>query len=296
MDFAKLKKSLEKNKTMGFVVLGVLAVVIVAALYLVSQKPSKEYRFPEIFQVVPLDKTAVLTLTTGASQPVPVGNNFSVDIYLDTGLGSPDGNPPDGADGVDLIINFNRSLVQLNDISPQQGCSYNSSDYAMNCFKTFAPQVLSSGQPTGQFDVNQVISDANSSGRIEFGAVAFDFSANDKTPPVNNGNQRIATLTFNATADGTASLNWDVSGNPPTVDTNVAAHNSAGDVDDILTRADGLSVNIGSATGCQYYDIIPDGVIDYRDFLEVIRNWSSFTPQDRLDRLLYIIRSWNSTC
>jgi hypothetical protein len=91
------------------------------------------------------------SLSLPAQRNVEVGNEFSLPVMLDT-----DG---ESITAVDVVINFNRSDLELTDISPR---------VKIGSLETFMP--LDSG---GSFRRQEVINKANSEGKIAFGAAAF---------------------------------------------------------------------------------------------------------------------------
>ncbi|MFC1790239.1 hypothetical protein ACFLZP_02005 [Patescibacteria group bacterium] len=201
-----------------------------------------------------VEDRAVLAFSQAEFQ-INDGDALDVEVRLDT----------DGVevDAVDLVMYFNKHILELKRIVPNNGIN----------FKTFLPLVEGTEYFVGS---NQVfLAAANQTGEIEVGAARFDLGDSsdpddgDLTNPVNGSNVLLVTLKFEAISEGTAPLWFDY--NPDdldiTVDTNVVTH-TAEYVDDVLASATTSTVMVGDQTCLWKYcgDADCDGKVDIFDF------------------------------
>jgi hypothetical protein len=108
-------------------------------------------------------------------------------------------------------------------------------------FPTFVPV---STVDSGAFDLNRVLTQASQTGRVEFGAVTFDWANQTPTAPV-IAPHSLATLTFLPLKADTASLAFVFNPNvPSTTDTNLIA---AAPVADVLNQVNTLIITINPA-------------------------------------------------
>lgn len=75
---------------------------------------------------------------------------------------------------VDVVVNFDKNKLSLTGIDDTARMNGNAS------FKTFVPIVT--GQTSGVLDSNTVMANANASGKVEFGAVTYDYAGNQNSP------------------------------------------------------------------------------------------------------------------
>jgi len=151
--------------------------------------------------------------------------------YVYVFLLNPNGIP---IDGVDVILRFNQDILQLRSFTTNTETN----------FKAFLPLV----DEGGSFDADRVISQANSLGRLEFGAITFDFATDDFTSPVGDNDVLIAELEFEGISEGSSLVDFDFDPDREdtryeTVDCNVATH-SDGDVFDILGSTDSVTITV----------------------------------------------------
>lgn len=147
--------------------------------------------------------TASLSLPAGPIAAI-VGTEFPVNITLSTG-GTP-------TRGVDVVLNFDNSKLTVTDVADTARTT--------TTFKTFVPGVT--GETTGILDKTAVMATANLTGKVEFGAVTFDYAANQNAPTYGltapyNLTTVLATVKFvpKAGATGATSLTFAFS---PTVE------------------------------------------------------------------------------
>ena len=166
--------------------------------------------------------TGAANLSLPFSGSPQIGEQFNVPVILDTG----------GADtnGVDVVINFDPTAMTLSSIDPYT---------IFNPLKLFTPVNVSQ-----TFDAEGVVGIANSEGRIEFGAVAYDLIA--QLPSTNyNGTMALANLSFTALKEGTHTISFLFTPNLNT-DSNVV---SAGDTAfDLLSTVTNGNVSILAPT------------------------------------------------
>jgi|GEM_PF-4476589 len=143
---------------------------------------------------------------------INVNDTFDIKVILDT-----EGNNVVGAD---VILNFNAGKLEVVNIVPNYGTN----------FKTFLPV---KNDDTGVFDVDSVKQKANSTGRVEFGCVTFDWSSESITAAVNGVVDPLVTITFRAKLPGNDVIAFGFEGLGETADSNVVCISPEG-VKDIL--------------------------------------------------------------
>lgn len=118
------------------------------------------------------------------------GDTFQVKVKL---------TPNQALSAVDVILDFDKSLLTLTDIV----------ENITGNFKTFTPLTIA-----GAFDKEAVKTQANSGGVIRFGAATFDYAAEQTTDPQGLPLDPLATLTFrvNDGAAGTAKVSFGANG------------------------------------------------------------------------------------
>lgn len=127
--------------------------------------------------------------------------------------------------GADVIVNFDQTKLTLTGITKE----------THSTFQTYAPV-----DTNGNFDTARVISTANSTGRVEFGIVSFDWLANGGqgalTTAFNGTFSPVSRLTFQARpgVTGTTTITYVYSGQGGTTDSNIVHNPATGDPEDIL--------------------------------------------------------------
>jgi len=164
------------------------------------------------------------------------GQEFSLPVMLGT----------DGVEiiGVDVVLNFDKNYLELTNIIP--GPEVRPNTYTPP-FGTYLPV-----DNNGNFNVQEVKNSANSSGKIEIGAVAFNWASEQTTPGFNgtlDQTNPLFTLKFRAKQAGQTSVYFSPNPFTPgtTADSNLVRIN--GDqVQDILSQVTNLSITITSTT------------------------------------------------
>ncbi len=128
--------------------------------------------------------------------------------------------------GADIVVNFDQTKLTLMSIAIPTLTS-------SSVFKTYAPVRTDN---TGAFDDVKVISTANTSGKIEFGIISFDWTSETLTTPNTDVVSPVAQLTFQAKAGatGTTTLTYAYTAQGNTTDSNVVFNPTNGDPEDIL--------------------------------------------------------------
>ena len=161
------------------------------------------------------------------------GQEFSLPVMLGT----------DGVEiiGVDVVLNFDKNYLELTNIIP--GPEARPNPYTPP-FGTYLPV-----DNNGNFNVQAVKNSANASGKIEIGAVAFNWANEQVTSGFNgtlNQANPLFTLKFKAKQGGQTSVNFSFTPGS-TTDSNLVRIN--GDqVQDILSQVTNLSITITSTT------------------------------------------------
>ena len=242
-----------KTKKTLLAIFGLALLVSVVPLLLVAVKWRLELRKLAVGE---LQDVAILSLHPSKTN-IEVNDSVTVEVKLNTG--------GQNVYAVDLIIeNSNPGALRLTKITPNTATN----------FRTFVPWV----SETENFDEAGVRSEANNTGKIEFGAVAFDLQSADDPDydpygyPVNGNNILIATLEFRGIGEGTSTLSFEF--NPAdksiTTDSNVVAVIRPQEiVDDILNAAPSVSITVGETGECQWHscgDADCDNNVDMNDF------------------------------
>lgn len=208
----KKKPSISNPDTYQWVKIAIIALGVIAGLYLISGAINLVKRAAA--------PTASLALT--GSYSVNIGDEFTVPLNLNT-----DNNQ---IWGTDIRIIFDKDKLQLTALNPL--ARQNST------LKTFAP--IDSGN---NFNSTSVLNTANSSGIIEFSAVTADLTNQTVTAPF-SGTAALASLTFKALAGGTANISFDYNSGS-TTDSNIVP--AGNDLTDLLGKVTNLSITINSS-------------------------------------------------
>lgn len=187
------------------------------------------------------------SLSLPASINATSGTEFQVPVTLATG--------GTAVRGVDTVMTFDATKLTVTGILPTAQAS--------TSFKTFVPV-----DANNNFDVTTVMNNANATGKIEFGAVTYDFAANQAAPTYGltaayNGTTILATVKFtpkavSSTTNTTIAFTFDPA-NASTVDSNIVDDSpisqTAPYLNDILgsvSPTSGLPVTIApAASGTQ---------------------------------------------
>jgi len=162
------------------------------------------------------------SLSLPSSQTITVNQEFSVPVMLNT----------DGVEivGANVVLNFATDYLELTNVSPGPNSP----------FGTHLPV-----DSNGNFTASTVKNNANSTGKIEIGAVAFNWSSQQVTPGFNGVlgiTNPLFTLTFKAKKTGQTTVSFGFSAGS-TIDSNLVRIN--GDqVQDILSKVTNLSLTI----------------------------------------------------
>ncbi|MFH1841130.1 MAG: cohesin domain-containing protein [Candidatus Shapirobacteria bacterium] len=204
-----------------FLILMLLIASLAAALFLVQNRQlwqKKATLAGPAFALIPNSVT------------VKPGESFDLDLYVQNPTNIP-------LNAADVVISFPQNQLQLTNLETNAKTN--------TTFKTFVP-VLNAD--SGIFDLNRVISAANQSGgKLEFGAVTFDWSSQSVTSPVST-TFKLARLTFTANAQLTAPVTAQIAfafAADNSTDSNLVNAETAADV---LTQADPVSININPAS------------------------------------------------
>ncbi len=166
------------------------------------------------------------SLSLPSSQTITVNQEFSVPVMLNT----------DGVEiiGADVVLNFDKNYLELTNVSTGPNSP----------FGTHLPV-----DSNGNFAASTVKNNANSTGKIEIGAVAFNWASEQVTSGFNGVlgvNNPLFTLTFKAKNTGQTSIGFGFSSGS-TIDSNLVRINDD-QVQDILSQVTNLSLNITSTT------------------------------------------------
>jgi hypothetical protein len=211
-----------RNRSIFRIFLSIFALLgIVAGLILVGQQ--------QIFRNRAASLSARLSMTP-LNASLKRGDSLNVDLILNS--------TSQPISGTDVIVQFDNSYLTLNGIDtyPQ-----NSS------LKTYVPVTSN-----GSFDSTKVLSEAQTSGRISFGAVAYDQSTNNLTQSFEGVINSLARLRFsvkNNAPYGSTQISYVYSGARATDDSNVVIDpNVGGTIEDILIQpTDSTTVNVVSS-------------------------------------------------
>jgi hypothetical protein len=237
------------NKKSVYITIALLFFLLVMMVILV--KPKR--REAEVFQVTPT--SAVLSLDGPSS--VNADTPFTMTVMLDTS--------GENVDATDVLLTFNNGTMTLTGINPMtSGCG------ASPCFQTFMPVENTTNMV---FDENRVITSANNTGLIEFGALAMDNAMNINQ--VSGSNVAIAELIFTATATGDFDYTFTAGS---TVDSNVVTR-ANDEVADILDAADqDVEVTVAGASTC-IGDVDGNGAVNILDLREIVVNSGNWNQQ-----------------
>ncbi|MBI4137341.1 hypothetical protein HY469_04730, partial [Candidatus Roizmanbacteria bacterium] len=159
---------------------------------------------------------------TASSNPVYVGHPLDVSIVITNPAGK-------AIVGTDIVLNFTTGRLTLTSITPQ----------TTHNLKTFVP--LNASQIFDGSSASAIVESANDTGKIVFGAVAYDQSTNTMQTPERSSSFTLATLHFTANqGEGTANFVFDAI-TTNTKDTNITVENVTADS---LVSATGLSIDI----------------------------------------------------
>ncbi len=202
---------------------------------------------------------------------------FSVPVIVDTDQA----NNGDPIRGVDVVINFDTTYLTLTDINPSAQVS--------TTLRTFAPVVTNDSK--GTFDKATVISAANSSGAIKFGAATADWNISPTpapTPTITitspySGSTTLAILTFTPKKLGSTNVSFSFTLGS-TTDSNLVSANSNSDV---LAQVNNLSLTIANPTNtpvpsvtgtCPQGDINGDCHVTLADYSILFTNFGTTGP------------------
>lgn len=182
-----------EHRTRNVIILSALAMYcLVAAGILI-----KRHLDSRVFQATSTN-TVVLKMPANIST-TPI-QDFDVPISLSTS--------GKAIRGVDVIVNFDKTALQLLNITPT----------GTSAFQTYTPV----SSPSGAFDVTRVIANSTQSGQVEFGAVTFDW-VNQKVTPAVATDSAIANLRFHPLKTGQTTVSFVFNPNALTTDTNIVS-------------------------------------------------------------------------
>ncbi len=284
----KIKRNLVKPKkqlAQGLLVLALALILFLAGV--LSTKIVK--KLPGKPQVLQAQNPSGALLMAPTSANVGVDNILDLEINLDTGGQS--------VSAADVVIEYNPNHYSVSGIDPNLGGN----------FKTFAP-IVSEQNPSfnWQAAVNQ------SSGKIEFSALAFDFDPNNDgnftdAAPTNsfNGNVLLAKVHFRAKdvrKDNSSPIYFIAQVNA-TTDSNVVVIGN--EIVDILGTTNHASITIKARPVCRAAIDISDQTVGLNDLLYILPKWGSCPSclEDLdgngnvgLSDLLYVTGYWNQNC
>ena len=170
-------KRMKRKIVFSFLLFALLLIGLGGAMILIQKKQ-------ELRKEATVDYTASLMLlpTHISLQPE---ETFEVSIVLD----------PGGQEvvAVDAVLNFNPNHLEVVDIIP---------NFDTN-LKTFAPV-----RENGSFDKERVINQANTEGRLVFGAVTFDWSTETVTDSIRDIVNPLAVITFKGKTPGRSDISF----------------------------------------------------------------------------------------
>jgi len=208
---------MNKKIVLSFLIFVLLLVSLGMATVLVQKRQ-------EIRKKAAADYTASLSLSR-IDVSLGTGETFPLDIILDPGGQT--------VVGVDVILNFDKTLLEIINLVP-----------ALDDFETFAP-VQGNGSP----DLEDMKSEANTTGKLEFGAVSFNWGSGE-IGGVSTIINPLMTIAFRAKAAGEDTITFGFDGLGQTTDSNVIAI-SGEEVVDILQDISGNTTAVtifGGAT------------------------------------------------
>lgn len=262
-----------KSRLMPLAILLFLGLATI--LVMTVAKRSQELRT----KAVSYTATLSFTPTTVSVNP---GATFTTPIAVNLNSGT------QSMVGADILVKFDQTKLTLTTITKPTHAT----------FKTYAPVDTS-----GNFDMNKVITTANSTGLVEFGIVSFDWAASNVTPAFTGAISPVTQLTFQAksTASGSTAITFKYDGQGNTTDSNVVYNPATGDPEDILAAPTsqvtvtfagtspqpsssifpspsiGPSPSTGVCNTCYNFNASSDGAIDIIDVLNVANRFGSFT-------------------
>lgn len=199
-----------KNKKFLSIVFGL--VILLAGLAVALVLVQREQIFKEEAAGGPSITFSQTSLT------VNPGQNFTVSLGINT----------DNIDitAIDVVLEFPKDKLSLVSIIPAAQTT--------TSLKTFMPV-----KTDGGFDANRVVSEANTTGKIQFGAATFDWQQGKVTNAFRGNLGSLVNLTFKAknTGQATAGLLFSAGS---TIDSNLVSLQAK----DILARVNSLTVNI----------------------------------------------------
>ena len=203
---------LHRNKTR------LLPIAVVGFLFVFGFIYQEYNRWQKGLSAKALTPTAILSFNQTVI-PVAAGNVFNVGVNLDTGN--------QAITAADIAIKFDQTQLALVNIT----------QVPHPIFKTFMPTVTDSNNVIS-FDSTQVITQANSGGRIDFSMAAFDATASDSGTASFNGTiNPLSILTFQAKPQLTTStIKFVYDGVGLSTDSNVIATATGGSPEDILMQ------------------------------------------------------------
>lgn len=233
-----------KKLISSVIFLAVLFIGLVAVLVLVKQR--------QVIQKKAAGGTATMTLIP-STVTVNAGQDFTIDVNVNSQTVP--------VSGVDVIVDYSAGgigKISLKSIVPQNNIINQTN--ATNLM-TYVPILTD-----GTFDFNTVKTKADTTGIVEFGAVAFQYRPSDPPTPIPSPTTipsnpinavSIAKLTFTANTAGTFNIITKVDAANPTTDTNIVDTNAA----DIWNQASSTtSVTINAAT-TPTPTVTPTGVV-----------------------------------
>jgi hypothetical protein len=185
-------------------------------------------------------------LTLPASSTVNTGDQFDVPIMVSS--------PDNSLSGIDIIVGFDKGLLQLVDITPHPDSS---------TLQNFLPAT------NNQFDKARVIQEANDSGQIKFGAFSYDARFRGDMGPANP----LAVLRFQAKNTGQTQLGF-VSSGGATNDSNLVDSEGI----DTLGSTNGMTLTVNEGQGGRLGDANGDGAVDSLDFGLVVEYYEQTGP------------------
>lgn len=221
MSFPRLQSF--NKKWLSLISLILLLVGLTIAAFLVEK--------PQLYEKKAVGENSSLTLPSNLN--VYLGQDLTVPVMVNTA----------GADigGIDISLVFPNDKLNLLEIKPEAQTT--------TVFKTFLPV-----DSNGSFNKEAVINVANANGRIDFGAVTFDWAIEKITSPFNGSldtSSPLANLVFRANSQGIAVISL-VHTKGLTNDSNLVDFNSTedllGSVNNLTVQIDNLPSPVPTAT------------------------------------------------
>jgi len=171
--------------------------------------------------------TATIILTPNANSPVSVVNGGTFNVIASL-------NPNNNAlVGADVVLTFPTNLLTVTSIQIP-------TTFTNNTLHTYAP-VKADG--LGGFDATKVVTNANSTGKIEVSALAFDYnpSPGQVLAPQSTAVSPFVTVTFTSKALGSGQVKINYAINS-TTDSNLVS-NSSGTPIDVISDSTGTAID-----------------------------------------------------